>query len=367
MESCDRVAALAEELQRSNLDAVFFGTGAELRYLTGIHTGTCERFKGVFVLSDARMFGITPPIYYEEFRAQLPQECPLYIWEDATWFYPVVRDLLRTYRLEGKRLGINGDVLGVDALEMQREAPLELVSARGILDFLRVRKSPEEVSLLRKALEITEEALEAALEHVVPGVTEGELRRFLLGYFEEAGAEGPSFDPNVSRGAHTATPHYFGTAGVVKPGDLLRFDIGCRYKGYCADLGRTFVVGSPEEEAREIYRVVRQAQEAAQEAVKPGVSAHKVDKAAREVIEKAGFGNYFNHRLGHGLGMAIHEAPDVKPGNAETLEEGMVFTVEPSILLPGRFCVHLENTVAVTSGGCEVLNAREPEPELPSL
>jgi Xaa-Pro dipeptidase len=357
MEASERVEALAGELRRRKLEAVFFGTGPELRYLTGIHTGSCERLKGVFVLPDARMFGITPPIYYEEFRAQLPRDCPLYVWEDSTWFYPVVRDLLRTYRLEGKRVGINGDVPGVDILEMREEIPLELVSARGILDFLRLRKSPRELELLRKALKVTEEALEAALERVHPGVTEGELRRFLLGYFEEAGAEGPSFDPNVSRGEHTATPHYFGTSGVVASGDVLRFDIGCRYEGYCADLGRTFFVGPPEEEQRRIYHAVRQALEAAQEVIRPGISAHKVDRAARKVLEDAGYGNFFNHRLGHGLGMAVHEAPDVKEGNEQLLEEGMVFTVEPSVLLPGIFCVHLENTVAVTSDGCEVLNS----------
>ncbi|HPJ26322.1 MAG TPA: Xaa-Pro peptidase family protein, partial [Synergistaceae bacterium] len=333
MQPSERVAALAEELQRRNLDAVFLGTGAELRYLTGVHTGICERLKGVFVLADGRVFGITPPVYYEEFRNQLSQEYPLYVWEDATGFRPLVRDLFRTYRLETGRLGINADVPGVDVLEMQEEGALELVSARGILDFLRLRKSAEELQLLRKALEITENALKEALTLVKPGVTEGELRRFLLRYFEEAGAEGPSFDLNVSRGVHTAVPHYFGTSGILESPDIIRFDIGCRYGGYCADLGRTFFVGSPGEEERQIFHTVRRALEAGQEAVRPGVAAHEVDRAAREVIEKAGYGKYFNHRLGHGLGMGVHEAPDIAPGKERLLEEGMVFTVEPSILL----------------------------------
>ncbi|HOO65065.1 MAG TPA: M24 family metallopeptidase, partial [Synergistaceae bacterium] len=230
MELHEKVKALAEEVKRRNLDAVFLGTGPELRYLTGIHTGTCERLKGVFVLEDARLFGITPPMYYEEFRTKLPQQYPLYVWEDVTWFHPVVRDLLRTYHLERGRLGVNADVAGVDILEMQEGGPLELASARGILDFLRLRKNEEELQFLRKALEITEKALEESLEILRPGVTEGELRRFLLQYFEEAGAEGPSFDPNVSRGDHTAIPHYFGTSGKIGDPDIVRFDIGCRYQ-----------------------------------------------------------------------------------------------------------------------------------------
>ena len=357
MDIRDKVEGLAKELRRRNLDAVFLGTGPELRYLTGIHAGGCERLKGVFVLADARLFGIAPSIYYEEFRTRLSQEYPLYLWEDSTWFYPVVRDLFRTYHLERGRLGINADVVGVDALEMREEGLPELVSARGILDFLRLRKREEELELLRKALKITENALTEALAMLCPGRTEGELRRFLLRYFEEAGAEGPSFEPHVSQGKHTAVPHYFGTSGEIGNPDILRFDIGCRYQGYCADLGRTFFVGSPGEEERHIYDVVHRALEAAQEAVRPGVAASQVDWAARRVIEEAGYGDYFNHRLGHGLGMAIHEAPDIKGGNEELLQEGMVFTVEPSILLPGRFCVHLENTVKVTSQGWEALNS----------
>ena len=220
----------------------------------------------------------------------------------------------------------------------------------------RARKSPEEIKLVAKALAITEAAVSALWAKMEPGLTEREAAFFLEAEFRRLGAEGPSFETIVASGPNGALPHAVPGPRKMKAGDMIIVDCGARYRGYCADITRTKILGEPKPWQREIYSIVRQAQLMAIKAIAPGKPASAVDRVAREHIAKAGYGPYFGHGLGHGVGLVIHEAPSLSPRNHHDLEPGQIVTVEPGIYLPGRGGVRLEQLVLVTDKGHRLLN-----------
>lgn len=232
--------------------------------------------------------------------------------------------------------------------------PFDLAEARAV-------KTEGERKLVQKALDITEAALAKLKRLIKPGVTEAEAALFLETEFRRLGADGPSFETIVASGPNASSPHATAGARTMRPGEAVVVDCGARYAGYCADITRTYFVGgvSTRRWQEDIYGVVRQAQLAAIEAIKPGVAGAEVDKVARAIITQAGYGRNFGHGLGHGVGLAIHEAPTLSPRNQKPLEAGQIVTVEPGIYLPGRGGVRLEQLVLVTPGGCRVMNGNE--------
>lgn len=224
------------------------------------------------------------------------------------------------------------------------------------LDAPRAVKSPEEIKLIKKALAITEAAVAALLARMEAGMTEREAAFFLEAEFRRLGAEGPSFETIVASGPNGAKPHAVPGLKKIKKGELVIIDCGARYRGYCADITRTKIIGQPKGWQKEIYSIVRQAQLKAIKAVGPGVSGQAVDYVARSHIAAAGYGAYFGHGLGHGVGLAIHEAPSLSPNYDRPLQPGEVITVEPGIYLPGQGGVRLEELVLVTDNGHKLLN-----------
>jgi Xaa-Pro dipeptidase len=209
---------------------------------------------------------------------------------------------------------------------------------------------------MRQAADIAQRALLATLPQIKIGMTEKELASELVLQILRAGS-GPElpFAPIVSAGPNAANPHAAGSLRPLQPGDLLVIDWGASYEDYYSDITRTFAVGEISEEMEQVYQLVKAANRAGREAVHPGVTADQVDAAARQVIEEGGYGKYFIHRTGHGLGMEAHEPPYIRQGNETVLEPGMTFTIEPGIYLPGRNGVRIEDDVLVTDQGSESL------------
>jgi Xaa-Pro dipeptidase len=220
---------------------------------------------------------------------------------------------------------------------------------------MRLQKTPEEVVRMKRAVEVVEAVLRAGLEKVKVGVTEIEIVAELEYQMKRLGAQGPAFSTMVLAGEKSALPHGKPGDRKIQAGELLLFDLGVYVDGYASDITRTFAVGELDTKQREIYETVLAANLAAIDAVKPGVTLASLDKAARDLIASRGYGDYFIHRLGHGLGMDVHEYPSVHGQNMDTLVEGMVFTIEPGVYVPGTGGVRIEDDVLVTADGVEVL------------
>lgn len=239
---------------------------------------------------------------------------------------------------------------------MERCPQLRPVLASDCVDRCRACKDEAEQELMRAASRINDAVMEKATAFVKAGVTEKEVAAFIEAEYLAAGCSGPSFSTIVSFGAHASDPHHEPDDTVVQPGDCVLIDMGCCKDRYCSDMTRTFYFQSADPEQTAIHDLVRRANEAAEALIRPGVPLCELDAAARTLIAEAGYGDYFTHRLGHFIGQADHEQGDVSSANQELAQEGMIFSIEPGVYLPGRFGVRVEDLVLVTRDGCEVLN-----------
>ena len=254
-------------------------------------------------------------------------------------------------------------VLGVDKMcparwllplrDLGAAAGFELAS--DAVDWARAHKDAEELALMRAASATNDAAMGWLRDQVRAGVTEQQIAEGLLGEYRRLGAQDHSFTPIVSFGANAADPHHEPDATVLGRGVVL-FDVGCLQDWYCSDMTRSFFWGEPTAREIEVYDTVRRANEAAEAMIAPGVEFAAIDRAARQVIEDAGYGPYFTHRLGHQIGLEVHEPGDVSASHHEPVEPGMVFSCEPGIYLPGEVGVRIEDLVVVTEDGCEILN-----------
>ena len=350
----DRIEGLLARLSEEGMDGIFLGPSGDLTYLTGLELFPDERCKGLMV-SGAGCFGLVPLLYRQEMGERL-EGIPLFVWDDREGFLGAFARGCASLGLVGKVIGINSGMRAVDLIEAMGVVRARYVNGSKVMDPLRRVKDPGELDLMRSASEMADRVMWRVFESLRPGVTERQVRDLILRSFEEMGVV-PSFEPIVAFGANASMPHYSGGDGVAREGDCAVLDFGCRFKGYCSDMTRTFFVGDPSDEARRIYRVVLEAQLAGLAAVRTGVEAQEVDRAAREVISRAGYGEFFLNRLGHGIGLEVHEGPYIVEGNSNLLEVGNVFSVEPGIYVPGLMGVRIEDLVAVTPQGCQVLNS----------
>ena len=232
----------------------------------------------------------------------------------------------------------------------------ELVPVEDVMAQQRKVKDDHEIDLIRKSCDVAEEAFNAVRDSIQPGETEGHLAGLLLLEMKSRGATDASFSPIVATAANSSLPHYRPAETVIQNDQMLLFDWGAIVNGYCSDLTRTFALGRVSPRLRKAHQIVLEAQVAAIEFLRPGVSTRDADQVARDVIAAAGFGDYFGHSLGHGIGRDIHELPGLrKNGEGEELRPGMVVTVEPGIYLPGEGGVRIEDDVLITHSGREVL------------
>ena len=268
-----------------------------------------------------------------------------------------------SFQLAGQSLNLAGKKIAVEPnhfrfLEMQflqnAIEGCQVVSGESLFKRLRLHKTPDEIDQMKKAAQIAESALSETLKIIRTGISEHEIAAELTAWLLRKGSE-PTlpFPPIVASGPNSADPHAAVSDRMLQNGDFLLFDWGASYQGYCSDLTRTFAIGEISTRQAEVYQTVLAANQAAFEAAKPGVPCGSIDLAARTEIEKAGYGAYFTHRLGHGLGLEAHEDPYMYAENQQILEEGMVFTDEPGIYLAGEFGVRIEDDLTITAQGCE--------------
>jgi Xaa-Pro dipeptidase len=256
-----------------------------------------------------------------------------------------------------KRLGVEGQKMRVfEELALLMSLPdARIVDAHQVISAMRLKKDEDEIALLRRAIVLSEHALEATLAAVKVGVSEREIEKRLLQEMYAAGAEGLAFSPIVVAGAQAAEPHGHAGDYRIRPGDTLLFDFGGAAGGYNADITRTFFVGEPPPEGRALYDTVYAANQLGREFARPGVPAGAVDDAVLSFLEKSPFVEGDLIKTGHGLGLDVHEAPQIMRGNDTVLEPGMVFTIEPGLYLEGRRGVRIEDDVVVTETGIESL------------
>jgi len=354
----NRQAKLSAALRQANLPALVLNPGPSLTYLTGLHFHLSERPVLVIFQPDQAPVIILPQLEKAKLDGlSYSMQAFPYGEDPATW-QSVVRQGLQQAELLSGSVGIEPRQLRVLELRLLEGAAPELQFASGdtVVAGLRMSKDSAELTAMRRAAEIAQNALKATLPMIKAGLTERTIAAELTLQLLRAGSAGEMpFSPIVSTGPNSANPHAFPSERKLAEGDLLVIDWGAAYDGYFSDITRTFAIGKVGEEEQRIHQIVQQANAAGRAVGKPGAACEAVDQAARSVIEAAGYGVYFTHRTGHGLGMEGHEDPYMRSGNRQLLQVGMTYTVEPGIYLTGRNGVRIEDDMVITPEGCESL------------
>ena len=354
-----RFDKLNASLQTSELDAVILNPGPTLTYLTGLHFHLMERPVVLLFAQDQDPALVLPELELQKV-ASLSYNLQVFAYpEQPSEWDKAFRGAVQALGLDGKRIGVEPRQLRLLEFNFMKTNAPEAAYPDGseVLSALRLKKDQAEVETMRKAVQIAQSALEAIIPSIKIGMTERELSSELVTQLLKHGSEPElPFSPIVSGGPNSANPHASPTERKLQEGDLLVIDWGATHEGYISDLTRTFAVGDVDEEYQKIHQIVQDANAAGRAVAKPGARCADVDIAARDVIEQAGYGEYFTHRTGHGVGMEGHEEPYMRGDNEQLLESGMAFTVEPGIYLPGRNGVRVEDNVVVTESGADVLS-----------
>lgn len=343
-------------LKEQNTEVCFLTSSENVFYLSGFFSDPHERLLGLAIFQNAEPFLICPGMEVNEAKnAGWKYEIIGYSDIDQPW--ELVHTAIKNRIDSVTTVAIEKEHMNVERYETVTAlfGSAQFISAEEKLRQLRMIKSDNEITKLRQAAELADFAIGIGMEEISEGKTELEVLAAIEYALKKKGVSQMSFSTMVLTGANAAAPH--GTPGGTKiqKGDLVLFDLGVVVDGYCSDITRTIAYGEISEKQAEIYHTVLKAQLAAIEAIKPGVACSALDLKARGIISGAGYGEYFPHRLGHGLGISIHEYPSVTEKNPLVLQEGMVFTVEPGIYVPNVAGVRIEDDVLVTADGYELL------------
>lgn len=352
----DYEARLKKLLEINEVDVVALVPGANMVYFTGLHFHLSER-PTIALYSEAGLSFIIPDLEIPKLNARADLEARAFGWSDTDGYAGAFQKAVDDLNLKTASVGVDGQTMRVfEYLAFQQTMPGEQLAnvGKALLD-MRTIKAAEEVEAMRDAVKLSEQALEKLMAWVKPGMTERQIAAQLETYLKEAGSEANAFSPLIQTGPNSALPHGNVSDRALGAGEFLLVDFGGMKRDYPADITRTFCLGTPSDEMKNIYNTVLQANQAAIAISKPGVTCGDVDKAARDVIEAAGYGEYFIHRTGHGLGLEGHELPQIASGVDEVLQPGMVYTIEPGIYVPGLGGVRIEDDVVITENGVDVL------------
>jgi Xaa-Pro aminopeptidase len=360
MDHIARLKPLQQALHRHRLDILLVNHPPNIHYLCGF-TGSAS----ALLFTGTRSVFFTDGRYTAQARAEV-QAARIVITRKA----PLVAAsewLTANGKKLGKgpcRVGIEGEhltVAGRSRLAGILPSKFRLREAPALVEQARMVKDADEVERIRAAVVLGASLFDQALRTIRPGVSEAEVAAEMEYAARRGGAEGMSFPTIIASGKRSALPHGQASEAAIPSEGFVVCDFGVILAGYCSDMTRTVYVGRPTGEAGNLYQAVREAQQAAIEAVKPGVNVAEVDRAARKLLQKQGLGKYFTHSTGHGVGLEIHEAPRVAAGQMEVLQPGMVITIEPGVYIPGKWGVRIEDMVVVTERGCEVLTPTSKE------
>lgn len=348
-----RLSQIRDWMQDHNVSVTLVTSPPNVLYLTGFDCHPHERFMALCLQADGGSTLFVPTLEKDE--------------AEASGFPHIVTVSDTDNPMDKLREVVGSNHAGLLSIEKQHLTvarfeqlqtvfgQIETKAAEDLLLGMRLRKDQAEVAIMKEAAAIADRCVEVAVGAVAVGKTEAELVSLIESTAKELGAEGMSFSTIVLAGEKSALPHGSPGNRKITEGDFVLFDLGVVFKGYCSDITRTVVVGEPTAKQREIYEAVLAANLAGIEATKPGAAAKTVDRAARAVITERGYGEYFTHRVGHGLGIEVHEFPSMHGENDQEMVPGMVFTIEPGIYVPEVGGVRIEDDVLVTDDGVEIL------------
>lgn len=358
-----RLSLVRTAMHENGLDTLIVTPGAAMQYLTGF-SEPGSRFLALIVPDDQPWLFVVPSLNAGQARENPAGITDIRAWDDGTGWESVLAPLAKELMLDIGIVGIDDDMPARFVLKLQELMPTALFRPAGMaLAPLRSRKDTLELASLQRAADATDALIPIAYAACQIGTSEREIAS-AIGQAIARGGHADSFSPIVGAGANGASPHHNTGATKIKTSDIVILDFGAMVDGYHGDITRTVAVGSVSDEARRVYDIVYQAYSAGVAAVKPGATAHDVDTAARKTIADAGYGEFFIHRTGHGIGLDDHETPYIRTGDYTPLLPGYCFSIEPGIYLPGKFGVRLENIVTVQDDGtARVLNEAIP-PEI---
>ncbi|MCL4487472.1 MAG: aminopeptidase P family protein [Chloroflexi bacterium] len=348
----ERLTALQTRMRQANVDLSAIGPTANMRYLLGFTPHPDERVCLLLVTQDAARI-VVPTLNQEEVAAHTDLE--LVGWADADGPTDALRRAMATWP-SPRVLAVDGPMRADFLLDLQNVvAPSQTISVDALIAPLRLRKSAQEIEALARAAGQADRAMQAAVNACQPGVTEASVAWAVETAFRQDGAEAVDFTL-IASGPNGAYPHHHSGERRLQLGDAIIIDIGATLNGYKSDITRMVYLGEPPAEFRQAYAAVLDANERARAAVRPGVSAGEIDHIARSILESAGFGPFFTHRTGHGIGLEVHEPPWIMANNAMVLEEGMAFSIEPGVYFVGKSGVRIEDIVTVTGSGVRTLS-----------
>jgi Xaa-Pro aminopeptidase len=343
-------------LAELDVDAILISHPANRRYVSGFpdEDHAPDETSGILLVSNSESKLLVSPTNLPWAKASSSPEVEVVGWQrpwQASLGKHVQEQGYSRVAFEDRALTV-ADYIGIkDAAE-----GVELIPADSAVHRLREVKDTEEITTIRRAAEITDQALQQVLSQLEPGTTEKDLVWMLESTMRDLGADGPAFSTGVGAGPHGARPHHSATDRPIEEGEPVVIDMGAKVGGYCADLTRTVVLGEPTPLFRERYNLVLNAQQAALDAIRPGISGKEADAAARDVIAAGGSGEAFFHGLGHGVGLLIHEAPSLGQASEDMLQPGQIVTIEPGVYFDGWGGIRIEDLAVVTESGIEILS-----------
>ena len=347
-----RLKKLRAVLKEKNLDAMFITQEANRRYLSGF-----DGSDGYLIITSDKAIIAVDSRYWEQAGIEAPDFKLFKVTQSYIDFFPgLVSDLnLNTIGFESDNITYDTHHALNSALK-KKKVTAKMVAVSGLVEKIRMVKEPEEIELMKKAAEITDTAFTAVEKKIKAGMTEKQIAWELEKTLHETGSEGLAFPIIVGSGPNAALPHAKPSDRIINEGETIVIDMGGRYRGYANDITRTVYVGKPDAQLKKVYNTVLEAQATAVNRISAGMTGAEADSIAREIIQKAGYGEFFGHSLGHGVGLAEHEQPRLSTTSKQILADNMVFTVEPGIYLTGWGGVRIEDTVIMEKGKAVPLN-----------